>query len=647
MSKEDRKELPDRQQLLDNILNASPVAIAYYEGRRIKWLNDAMMAIFGLQEYLGMEAESLYAYPEEYGRVRSIFLENLKDGKPTSIEAQFRRADGSIFPGLLFLSAMDPTRPSQGNMAVLADLTEKKRLERQQRETEERYRNLVEESFDGILIHDGATITFVNSVLCQMLGYERDELIGKEYWRIFHPDYHQTVQDRSRERLKGENPPPRYEARLRRNNGISLDVELNAKVFRLRPHLSVQVWIKDISKSKIAEQELNEGRKLLDTILKASPVGIARVQHRRTVWVNPALLDMFGFENESECVGRSTAILYSSEDEFNRIGQFVYSPDKTGLLNLEGILRRKDGTLFEGHIDVRILDPSNPIRDAIVVYADISERKKAERELHESRRMMNHVLSASPVGIVRLHNRTIRWANRGLLEMFGFQDESECVGQSVALLYASQDEFDRVGEIVYSGLEHDGLGELDVALRRKDGAIFEGHVNVRAVDPANPRMDVTVVYTDISERKKAERELRENQRMLNNILSTSPVGILRVQDRNIIWGSKAFVEMIGFGDETEFLGKNSEMLYASRQEYERVGKIIYDKSVKGLVSDVDAVFRRKDGTLFRRVHKSRGSRFVQPHERRHSRPCRYIRPQTSRKSPGGVAGNGETAPGPS
>lgn len=102
MSKEDRKELPDRQQLLDNILNASPVAIAYYEGRRIKWLNDAMMAIFGLQEYLGMEAESLYAYPEEYGRVRSIFLENLKDGKPTSIEAQLGAPTARSFPDCFF-----------------------------------------------------------------------------------------------------------------------------------------------------------------------------------------------------------------------------------------------------------------------------------------------------------------------------------------------------------------------------------------------------------------------------------------------------------------------------------------------------------------------------------------------------------------
>ena len=203
----------------------------------------------------------------------------------------------------------------------------------------------------------------------------------------------------------------------------------------------IQAWIKDISERKRQEQELLENRRLLNTILFASPVGIARVRDRKIVWSNRAFLEMFGFKDEQDCVGRTTGILYSSEAEYQRIGDLAYGQlQSTELAGGDVTLRRQDGTLFEGHVSVRSVDPSDPLRDTIAVYTDISDRERAEQESAESRRMLDHVLEASPWEL--RDSKTAALSGRTeALDMFGFADESECVGESAKRLYSSEDEF--------------------------------------------------------------------------------------------------------------------------------------------------------------------------------------------------------------
>ncbi len=499
--------LEKSRQMLDNILNASPVAIVYYEDGKLAWLNRAMARMFGEQPYQGRRPEPFYASAEEYDRVRLLFLQNLDEGGLMETEAEFRRSDDSVFTGLLRLSALDRNHPSKGNIAIIVDLSDKKRAELERRETEERYRTLVEDSFDGILVHDGRTITFANSRLHEMLGYDVGELVGMKYWKVFHPDERLMVQERTRARIRGEDVPSQSEVMLQRKDGSSFDVELNARALRLQDRTGVQVWIEDISERKRVERELLDSRQTLTNILAASPVGISKAENRQIVWGNKAWKDMFGFEDKSDYLGKSTSVLYESDEEFRRVGRVLYDRLQAGDHgDADAAFKRKDGTIFEGHITLAPTDPLNPTKDVIAAIADISERKKAEESLRQSEKTARSLLKATPDAalLLDIEGRVLE-TNGVAARMLGTPVE-EIVGRALTDLLPgrlSEDLRDRTGEVIKWGTPSRFLGEFGD--RVLDNTLYP------LFDQEGAVIRLAVFLRDITDQKLAEQALKDSE----------------------------------------------------------------------------------------------------------------------------------------
>ncbi len=100
------------------------------------------------------------------------------------------------------------------------------------------------------------------------------------------------------------------------------------------------------------------------------------------------------------------------------------------------------------------------------------------------------------------------------------------------------------------------------------------------------------------QREVALEALRESEEMLSNILLASSVGIAHARDRCIVWANEAMAKMFGFTEEGQYLGKETRLLYANGEEYERVGRTAYEQQKTGQVVEFDAVFERQDGSLF-------------------------------------------------
>jgi PAS domain S-box-containing protein len=117
--------------------------------------------------------------------------------------------------------------------------------------------------------------------------------------------------------------------------------------------------------------------------------------------------------------------------------------------------------------------------------------------------MMRGILSASPVGIGLTKGREIQWVNDAWLRMFGFEDDRECVGRSARIVYPSQEEYDRVGALLYERPAPDVVAEAYADFRRKDGSIFHGLIRTKAMNPSDPAEGEIAAISDISDRKQA------------------------------------------------------------------------------------------------------------------------------------------------
>lgn len=133
---------------------------------------------------------------------------------------------------------------------------------------------------------------------------------------------------------------------------------------------------------------------------------------------------------------------------------------------------------------------------------DITERKKEEKEIVDSRNFLQAVLTASPVGICNVRNRVVLWASESLCRMTGYSAE-EITGSSSRFFYESDEEFNRVGGILY------GQGWCETRVVRKDGSIMDCRIACYAMDG----LTYVASIEDITERRRLESQLLQVQKM--------------------------------------------------------------------------------------------------------------------------------------
>ncbi len=120
------------------------------------------------------------------------------------------------------------------------------------------YRSLVENSFDGIFIQKGPKIVYANKMLHEMLGYEPGELVGKDHWLVYAPEFQALTRERGEARMRGENPSGQYEVRLQRKDGSTFEGEILARRIQFEEGPGIHVWIRDLTERRAMEKRREE-----------------------------------------------------------------------------------------------------------------------------------------------------------------------------------------------------------------------------------------------------------------------------------------------------------------------------------------------------------------------------------------------------
>jgi PAS domain S-box-containing protein len=333
-------------------------------------------------EMIGLNlGQAFYKDPAQRNRLLAILREK---GEVSDFETELVRKDGeSVIVSTKSHIYYDKSGQPLGVEGILSDITRRKKAEQALRESEEWHRSLVENSFDGIFVQQDGKIIFTNSRLCQMLGYSPEELEGMEHWRVYYGKSRQITRERAEARIRGEDVSPQYEVMLQRKDGSFFDAEVSAKVINLKDRPAVQVWVKDISERKQAEDKLIQAHEFQGQLLSTAATGIFTVSPNGTVTdVNEEFCLKTGFARE-EVVGKHCSV-FCQEPCNERCGLFE-SQNGDKISRRQATIKAKDGrTITVLKNASRVFDSEGKVVSGIESFVDVSELIEARRAAEEA-----------------------------------------------------------------------------------------------------------------------------------------------------------------------------------------------------------------------------------------------------------------------
>jgi PAS domain S-box-containing protein len=269
------------------------------------------------------------------------------------------------------------------------------RAEDELRHSEERYRTLVEESFDGILVQKGSKIVFGNSRLYEMLGYNKGELDGLDHWLVYHPDYQEITRERALSRMRGEELPSHYEVRLQRKDGTSFEGEIRARVVSFKGESGVQVWIRDISERKQTEKRLGDSeRKYRELVELANSIILRWTCDGRITFLNDFGQKFFGYSAEEilgrHVVGTIVPIADSSGRDLGPLMDQILADPKAFERNINENMRRNGERVWVSWTNRIVMGEPGHVAEVLSIGTDITERKKAQEELQQAHDKLEH-----------------------------------------------------------------------------------------------------------------------------------------------------------------------------------------------------------------------------------------------------------------
>ena len=260
------------------------------------------------------------------------------------------------------------------------------------RESEERFRSLVQYASDIILVLDAeGTIRYESPAVERVLGYSPEERIGKSTFDLLHPDDVEKVRKVLREYLgRPEARPPTIEYRVRARDGAWRHLEAVSTNLLRDPSVGgIVVNARDITERKRSEEELRQAEEKYRGIFENAVEGIYQVTiEGRLLAANPAMARILGYESPEDLLESVTDVteqLYVEAEDREKFKQLMRS--RGMVTGFETRMYRKDGQTVSVSFASRVLRDTSTGEPTCYegIMEDISERRRNEEALREMR----------------------------------------------------------------------------------------------------------------------------------------------------------------------------------------------------------------------------------------------------------------------
>jgi PAS domain S-box-containing protein len=439
-----------------------------------------------------------------------------------------------------------------------ADDRHRRRLaEEALRNSEERFRLLLESAPDALIfVDDRARMLLVNAHTEAIFGYPRSELIGQsidillpERFRDIHRTHRADYMTAPSARLMGVG----RELWGRRKDGSEFPIEVGLNTVETSQGVIVACTIADISARREIEEQLRYQAQLLahvsEAVISTDMDGIIQS------W-NPGAEAIYGWKAD-EVVGQSVIDFLQTEYLEGSEQDALIQLAEQGRWRDEVIQRRKDGARINIFSSVSfITDASGQNIGMVAVNRDITLRKRAEEELRQSQKRFAKAFQDGPLGIaITTVEGVFLDVNESFLQLSSYQ-RNEVIGHTIQELDLWVDPV-ASDNILRAIIEGQTIRDQELNVRIKSGEVRIGLCSFAAIDLPG-EVCVLTMFQDITERTRAEDELRESETRFAAIFNRSPVptAIFRVHDLHIVNVNDAFIELLGY-DRDELIGRTT------------------------------------------------------------------------------------------
>lgn len=580
------------------IRNSIDMLVIIDEMGNEKFVSDSVESITGFppEEVLGKNSFT-FLHPDDVERMKRAFDELLANpGGSLRIDYRHRGKDGNWLhmeaAGTNFLD--DPH--IRGIVLNIRDITDRKQAEESLQRSRNHLDKLVRNSNDILLIMDeNGKELYISETVESITGYSPEELIGTSCFEYFHPEDTCRIAETVKQGIENPGKAMRVEYRRRKKGGGWVYLEAIGTSFLNDPDISgIVVNARDITDRRNAEESLRKSEERMGKLIRNSnDMLVILDKDGREKYTSESLERITGFKPE-EVLG-TICFDYFHPDDIGKIKQTVENMYKypDDVQRVEYRRRKKDGEwiYLEGICSNLLDDPD--IQGIVVNARDITERKKVEKGLRDSRERYRRLASLLPEAVweADLEGR-IRFVNQKGLNLLGYTVEDMeagingfeffampgrqvCMEKTMAVLQGAETEI------------------TEYQMLRKDGTVFPALVHSDVVREDGKPSYFIGIGIDITEHKQSEME---RSLLAAAIEQSSETIVITDAEGSIQYVNPAFERNTGYS-RREVMGRNPRFLKSGKQS-RGFYKSMWQTLSAGKTWRGEFINKRRNGSLY-------------------------------------------------
>jgi PAS domain S-box-containing protein len=449
-------------------------------------------------------------------------------------------------------------------VAIYADITDLRRREADIAEAQERHRRLLETLPDGVAIHSGGKFAYVNPAAIEMFGgRSHTDLVGRSSLDLIPPEQRERSAARLQKVLTERTSLPPTEQTCIRIDGRMITIEIRHTFILWNAKPAILSVSRDLTAQKQAEYAMQETERRYLSIASNLPGAVYQcVMHRdgkiHFPYVSRGVIDTHGVDAETVRRSGDMLIRLIHPDDRERFSRALQeSAENLTAFDIEVRNIKPDGRV----VWVRSLARPHLREDGAIVwdgvFVDVTERKMAEDRAAQTYRWLTAAIDSLSDGFVLWdsEDRLVLWNDR-FIEDHPQRDQLVREGMSFTELAEQTVENlrERFGDEAAAGWFVERIRQ-----HREARGTYEMMTAIGRwlmVTERKTREGYTVgIYTDITDRKRADTELRENEERYRRLIEMVPDAIFVHRDSKIVFANDTAVQMFGAAHVDELIGR--------------------------------------------------------------------------------------------